>query len=295
MLQVANQLGYKDLKSLNAAIEKDPKLHAHSRAEILDLYRKYIAQMYARLPQMFGRMPKAKLEVMPVEQYREKEAPGASYVGGTPDGSRPGHVMVNTGDFAKRSLLDVETTAYHEGVPGHHMQIAIAQELPELPPFRQHEYYTAFTEGWALYSERLGKEAGFFQDPYSYYGHLQDDMLRAIRLVVDTGFHYKHWARQQVVDFFHEHSAIDEPSVQSETDRYMAWPAQALGYKIGQLEILKLRQYAKDQLGDKFNLRAFHDEVLTGGALPLDVLSSRIHDWVRQQKTQAWAPAGNQP
>ncbi len=295
MLQVANQLGYKDLKSLNAAIEKDPKLHAHSRAEILDLYRKYIAQMYARLPQMFGRMPKAKLEVMPVEQYREKEAPGASYVGGTPDGSRPGHVMVNTGDFAKRSLLDVETTAYHEGVPGHHMQIAIAQELPELPSFRQHEYYTAFTEGWALYSERLGKEAGFFQDPYSYYGHLQDDMLRAIRLVVDTGFHYKHWTRQQVVDFFHEHSAIDEPSVQSETDRYMAWPAQALGYKIGQLEILKLRQYAKDQLGDKFNLRAFHDEVLTGGALPLDVLSSRIHDWVRQQKTQASAPAGNQP
>ena len=295
MLQVANQLGYKDLKSLNAAIEKDPKLHAHSRAEILDLYRKYIAQMYARLPQMFGRMPKAKLEVMPVEQYREKEAPGASYVGGTPDGSRPGHVMVNTGDFAKRSLLDVETTAYHEGVPGHHMQIAIAQELPELPPFRQHEYYTAFTEGWALYSERLGKEAGFFQDPYSYYGHLQDDMLRAIRLVVDTGFHYKHWTRQQVVDFFHEHSAIDEPSVQSETDRYMAWPAQALGYKIGQLEILKLRQYAKDQLGDKFNLRAFHDEVLTGGALPLDVLSSRIHDWVGQQKTQASAPAGNQP
>ncbi len=284
MLQVANQLGYKDLKSLNAAFEKDPKLHAHSRAEILDLYRKYIAQMYARLPQMFGRMPKAKLEVMPVEQYREKEAPGASYVGGTPDGSRPGHVMVNTGDFAKRSLLDVETTAYHEGVPGHHMQIAIAQELPELPPFRQHEYYTAFTEGWGLYSERLGKEAGFFQDPYSYYGHLQDDMLRAIRLVVDTGFHYKHWTRQQVVDFFHEHSAIDEPSVQSETDRYMAWPAQALGYKIGQLEILKLRQYAKDQLGDKFDLRAFHDEVLTGGALPLNVLSSRIHDWVGQQK-----------
>ncbi len=294
MLQVANQLGYKDLKSLNAAIQNDPKLHAHSREEILDLYRKYIGQMYARLPQMFGRMPKAKLEVMPIEQYREKEASGASYVGGTPDGSRPGHVMVNTGDFAKRSLLDVETTAYHEGVPGHHMQIAIAQELPELPPFRQQEYYTAFSEGWALYSERLGKEAGFFQDLYSYYGHLQDDMLRAIRLVVDTGFHYKHWTRQQVVDFFHEHSAIDEPSVQSETDRYMAWPAQALGYKIGQLEILKLRQYAKDQLGDKFDLRAFHDELLAGGALPLDVLSSRIHDWVSQQKTQPSAPAGNQ-
>ncbi len=287
MLAVAKQLGYKDMKSLNAAVDADPKLHAHSRQEILDLYSKYIDQMYTRLPQMFGRLPKARLEVMPVEEFREKEASGASYVDGTPDGSRPGHIMVNTGDFAKRSLLDVETTAYHEGVPGHHLQITIAQELPELPTFRQHEYYTAFTEGWALYSERLGKEAGFFQDPYSYYGHLQDDMLRAIRLVVDTGFHSKHWTRQQVVDYFHDHSAIDEPSVQSETDRYMAWPAQALGYKIGQLEILKLRQYSKDQLGDKFDLRAFHDEVLVGGALPMDVLSTRIHEWVGQQKAQA--------
>jgi len=294
MLGVARQFGYKDLRSFNAAVNADPKLHAHSRQELLDLYRKYIDQMYARLPEMFGRLPKAKLEVMPVEEYREKEASGASYVDGTPDGSRPGHVMVNTGEFARRSLLDVETTAYHEGVPGHHMQIAIAQELPELPPFRQHEYYTAYTEGWALYAERLGKEAGFFQDPYSYYGHLQDDMLRAIRLVVDTGFHYKHWTRQQVVDYFHEHSALDEPTVQSETDRYMAWPAQALGYKIGQLEILKLRQYAKDQLGDKFDLRGFHDEVIAGGALPMDVLSARIHNWVGVRKAQLAGGGGNQ-
>ena len=292
MLGVARQLGYSDLKSFQTAVKDDPKLHGHSRQEILDLYRKYIDQMDAKLPQMFGRLPKAKLEVMPIEEFREKEA-STHYIQGTPDGSRPAHVMVNTGDFAKRSLMDVETTAYHEGVPGHHLQIAIAQELPELPPFRQHEYYTAYTEGWALYSERLGKEAGFFQDPYSYYGHLEDDMLRAIRLVVDTGFHYKHWTRQQVVDFFHDHSSIDEPSVQSETDRYMAWPAQALGYKIGQLEILKLRQYAKDQLGDKFDLRAFHDEVLSGGALPLDVLSVRIHDWAGQQKAQAAAASGN--
>lgn len=289
MLGVAQQLGFKDVKSFNAACDADPKLHAHSRQQILDLYSKYVDQMYTKLPQMFGRLPKARLQVMPVEEYREKEASGASYVDGTPDGSRPGHIMVNTGDFAKRSLLDVETTAYHEGVPGHHLQITIAQELPELPLFRQHEYYTAFTEGWALYAERLGKEAGFFQDPYSYYGHLQDDMLRAIRLVVDTGFHSKHWTRQQVVDYFHEHSAIDEPSVQSETDRYMAWPAQALGYKIGQLEILKLRQYSKDQLGDKFDIRAFHDEVLSGGALPMDVLSSRVHSWVSEQKARASA------
>jgi uncharacterized protein (DUF885 family) len=283
MLTVAKQFGYKSLKEFNAAIAVDPKLHGHSRQEFLDLTQKYIDQMYAKLPELFGRLPKGKVEVMPVQEFNEKEA-STHYDQGTPDGSRPGRVMVVTGDFQNRLLLDVETTAYHEGVPGHHLQIAIAQEMPSLPPFRQHEFYTAYTEGWALYAERLGKEVGFFQDPYSYYGHLQDDMLRAVRLVVDTGFHYKHWTRQQVVDFFHEHSGLDEPMVQSETDRYMVWPGQALGYKVGQLEILKLRQYAKDQLKENFSLRAFHDEVLGAGALPLDVLSSRIHAWVAQQK-----------
>ncbi len=286
MLAVARQLGFSDLKSFYASIPSNPKVHVHSRQELLDLYQKYIDQMYTKLPDLFGRLPKEKLDVKPIEEFREKEA-STHYLEGTPDGSRKAHVMVNTGDYEKRTTIDSETTAYHEGVPGHHLQISIAQELPSLPPFRQHEFYTAYTEGWALYSEELGKEVGFFQDPYSYYGHLQDDMLRAIRLVVDTGFHYKHWTRQQVVDFFHEHSAIDEPEVQEETDRYMAWPAQALGYKVGQLEILKLRQYSKDQLGDKFDIRAFHDEVLSGGALPLDVLSTRIHDWVGQQKAQA--------
>ena len=286
MLGVANQLGYKDLHSFSASLQTNPKVHVHSRKEILDLYQKYTDQMYLKLPSMFGRLPKARLQILPVEEFREKEA-STEYVQGLQDGSRPGHIMVNTGNFEKGTTLDIETTTYHEGVPGHHMQIAIAQELPQLPPFRQNEYYTAYTEGWALYSERLGKEVGFFQDPYSYYGHLQDDMLRAIRLVVDTGFHYKHWTRQQVVDFFHDHSAIDEAEVQSETDRYMAWPAQALGYKIGQLEILKLRQYAKDQLGDKFSLSNFHDEVLGAGALPLDVLSARVHEWVAIQKASA--------
>jgi uncharacterized protein (DUF885 family) len=283
MTAVVTQLGYKDRKSFGAAIAADPKLHGHSRHEILDLYRKYTDQMYPKLPGLFGRLPKGKVEMLPVEEFREKGAPSASYVQGTPDGSRPGHVMINTGDFEKRNLWDIETTAYHEGVPGHHMQIAIAQELPTLPAFRQQEYYTAYTEGWALYSERLGKELGFYQDPYSYYGHLGDDMLRAIRLVVDTGLHYKHWTRQQVVDYFHEHSAEDEPDIQSETDRYIAWPGQALGYKIGQLQILKLRQYAKDQLGDKFDIRGFHDEVLGAGALPMDVLENRIHEWVAER------------
>jgi uncharacterized protein (DUF885 family) len=284
MLGVANQLGFKDLKSFKAAIAADPKLHAQSRQQILDLYSKYINQMYAKLPDLFGRLPKAKVEVMAVEEFREKDASAASYFEGAQDGSRPAHVMVNTGDFEKRSLLDIETTAYHEGVPGHHMQIAIAQEMPDLPPFRQNEYFTAYTEGWALYAERLGKEVGFFQDPYSYFGHLSDDMLRAVRLVVDTGLHNKHWNRQQVVDYFHEHSNEDEVNVQSETDRYIGWPAQALGYKVGQLEIIKLRQYAKDQLGSKFDIRAFHDEVLSGGALPMDVLELRIHEWVAKQK-----------
>src|SRR5580658_35583 len=286
MLAVVNQLGYKDLKSFSASLPNNPKVHVHSRQEILDLYQKYVDQMYVKLPAMFGRLPKAKVQVLPIEEFREKEA-STEYIEGTQDGSRPGHIMVNTGNFEKGTTLDIETTTYHEGVPGHHLQISIAQELPELPLFRQHENYTAYTEGWALYSERLGKEVGFYQDPYSYYGHLQDDMLRAIRLVVDTGFHYKHWTRQQVVDYFHAHSSIDEVSVQSETDRYMAWPAQALGYKVGQLEILKLRQYAKDQLGEKFSLSNFHDQVLGAGALPMDVLSARIHEWVAQQKASS--------
>jgi uncharacterized protein (DUF885 family) len=289
MLAVAKQLGFYDLKSFYASIPNNPRVHVHSRQEILDLYQKYIDQMYTKLPDLFGRLPKGKVDVKPIEEFREKEA-STHYLEGTPDGSRKAHVMVNTGDYEHQTTLAAETTAYHEGVPGHHLQISIAQELPGLPPFRQHEGYTAYIEGWALYSEELGKEVGFYQDPYSYYGHLQDDMLRAIRLVVDTGFHYKHWTRQQVVDFFHEHSAIDEPEVQEETDRYMTWPGQALGYKIGQLEIIKLRQYSKEQLGEKFDIRAFHDEALSGGALPLDVFSIRIHNWVERQKMQP-APA----
>ncbi|MGA9208257.1 MAG: DUF885 domain-containing protein [Terriglobales bacterium] len=282
MLAIAQKLGYKDLKTFNADIEKDPKLHAHSRQQILDLYRSYTDAMWKQLPTVFGRLPKTKLEIMPIEEFHEKED-ATHYNQGTPDGSRPGHVMVNTSDFAHRKLITIESTAYHEGVPGHHMQISIAQELPELPPFRQQAFYGAYMEGWAFYCEKLGKEMGFYQDPYSDYGRLQDEMLRSIRLVVDTGFHYKHWTRQQVVDYFHAHSAIDEPDVQSETDRYIAWPAQALSYKIGQLKILELRERARQQLGDKFDLRAFHDQVLGAGALPLNVLETRINEWVVAQ------------
>ncbi len=286
MLKIAQKMGFQDLKSFDAAIKVDPKLHPKSRQEMLDLYRKYTDQMWALLPKLFGRLPRAKVEIMSVEAYREKEASGAQYEEGTSDGKRPGHIKVNTGDFEHRTTLDIETTTYHEGVPGHHMQISVAQELPTLLPFRQHGFYIAFVEGWALYSERLAEEVGAYQDPYSFYGHLQDDLLRAIRLVVDTGFHSKHWTRQQVVDYFHANSGIDEVNLQSETDRYMAWPAQALGYKIGQLKILALRAKAQQELGARFDLRGFHDEVLSGGAMPLDVLETRIAAWTAAQKAQ---------
>ena len=248
-LAIANRLGFKDLKSFRESVKANPKLYAQSREQILDLYRKYIAQMKPELPKLFGRLPKADLIVMPVEPFREKDAPGAQYVTGTPDGSRPGHVEVNTSEPEKRMIISIESTAYHEGVPGHHLQGTIAQEVKDLPPFRQHGWYGAYGEGWALYSERLGKEVGFYQDPYSDFGRLEDEMLRAIRLVVDTGLHYKHWTREQVVQYFHDHSAIDEPNVQSETNRYIAWPAQALSYKMGQLKILELRARAQQQLG----------------------------------------------
>jgi uncharacterized protein (DUF885 family) len=284
MRSIAERLGYRDLKSFNTSIEKNPKLKAQSREQILELYRGYIAQMKTELPKLFGRLPKADLIVMPVEQFREKEASGAQYETGTPDGSRPGHVLVNTGDYQNRKTISFESTAYHEGVPGHHLQLSIAQELPELPPVRQQTGYTAYDEGWALYSERLGKEIGFYKDPYNDYGRLQDEMLRAIRLVVDTGFHDKKWTREQVVQFFHDHSAIDEVEVQSETDRYIVWPGQALGYKIGQLKILELRERAKKELGKQFDIRGFHDEVLGAGALPLDVLEARLDRWIAGQK-----------
>jgi uncharacterized protein (DUF885 family) len=290
-LVIAKKLGFADLASFRASVKTDPKMFATSRQQLLDKYRQYIAQMEPELPKLFGLLPKTRVEIRPVEEFREKEAASASYQQGTPDGSRPGAVYVNTGDFQHRALLTIESTAYHEGVPGHHMQIAIAQTLPGLPPFRQQAGYTGYVEGWALYSERLGKDVGFYQDPYSDYGRLSDEMLRAIRLVLDTGVHYKHWTRQQMIDFFHAHSSEDEPSVQAETDRYIAIPAQALAYKLGQLEMSKLRDRAQAELGNKYDIRAFHDEILNGGALPLDVLDARVTAWIAAQKP-AKAPAG---
>jgi uncharacterized protein (DUF885 family) len=286
MTKIAQAQGFKDLASFRESLKTDPKTHAKSREDILERYRNYLAGMQPELPKLFGLLPKTDVKVMPVEAFREKEAPAAEYHPGTPDGSRPGQIFVNTGDFAQRSVLTIETTAYHEGIPGHHMQISIAQTLPALPPFRQQAGYTAYIEGWALYAEQLGKDLGFYKDPLSYFGHLSDELLRADRLVLDTGVHYKHWTRQQMVDFFHAHSSEDEPDVQAETDRYITWPGQALAYKTGELKILELREKAKKELGDKFDIRAFHDEILDGGALPLDVLETRVDGWIEKTKAQ---------
>ncbi len=283
-LAIAKKLGFSDLKTFRESLATNKKLIPTSREQIIDTYRHYIDQMRPELPKLFGLLPKTKLEVRPVQDYREKEAASAEYNQGTPDGSRPGVVYVNTGDYQHRSLISAESTSYHEGLPGHHMQISISQTLPDLPPFRQQAFYGAYIEGWALYSERLGKDIGFYQDPYSDFGRLSDELLRAVRLVLDTGVHYKHWTRQQMVDYFHQHSSEDEPDIQAETDRYIAFPAQALSYKLGQLEILKLRELAQKELGAKYDIRAFHDEILNGGALPLDVLDSRTTAWIAQQK-----------
>ncbi|HVI56293.1 MAG TPA: DUF885 family protein [Luteibacter sp.] len=283
MTAIAQQLGYASLPLFREALEKDRTRYATSREQILNGYRQYIAGMRPELPKLFGRLPTTALYVQAVETYREKDAPGAEYHQGTPDGKRPGVVFVNTGDFAQRTLYTIEDTAYHEGVPGHHLQISIAQNLP-LPPFRQQAGYNAYIEGWALYAERLAKEVGFYKDPYNDYGRLSGDLLRADRLVLDTGVHSLHWTRKQMIDFFHAHPAEDEPSMQAETDRYIAWPGQALGYKLGQLKFLELRQRAEKALGAAFDIRAFHDEMLSGGAMPLDLLDARTDAWIANIK-----------
>ena len=285
MLKIAQAQGFHDLKSFNDHIRQDPAPHVKSGQQLLDLYTHYRDQMYEKLPQLFGRLPKNKLDVVPMESFRAASSPPADYSIGAGDGSRPGRINVNEYAPEKRLLLNLEAIAYHEGVPGHHLQFSIAQELTDLPPFRKFDLdLNAYTEGWAFYSERLGKEVGFYQDPYSDYGRLQNEMWRAVRWVVDTGVHSKHWTRQQMVDYFHDHTAMDDENINTEVDRYIAWPAQALSYKMGQMKILELRERAQRELGSKFDLRAFHDAVLDSGPLPLDVLEQKMDEWMKQQK-----------
>ena len=284
MLALAQSLGYHDLKSFNAHIRNDPDLSGKTGQQIFDLYQHYTDQMYTKLPQLFGHLPKTRLEVVPMEAYRAPDAVPADYSPGAGDGSRPGRINVNEYDPTHRLLLNVEAIAYHEGIPGHHLQFSIAQELPGLPAFRRFSEYNAYSEGWAFYAERLGKEAGFYQDPYSEYGRLENEMWRSVRLVVDTGVHDKHWSRQRMIDFFREHTAMDDQNIATEVDRYIAWPGQALAYKLGQMKILELRERAKQALGNRFDIRAFHDAILDDGPLPLDILDTRINAWIAQQQ-----------
>jgi uncharacterized protein (DUF885 family) len=291
MLVIAHQLGFSDLASCDASLRKNPKYIPTSAEQILEDYRKYIGQMQAKLPQLFTYIPGSPVTVEAIPPFQS--ASSTHYQRGTSDGKRPGRVVVSTFDFSHRVLIDDEATAYHEGIPGHHMQSSVAQQMTNLPKFRQIYRNGAYNEGWALYAEQLGKEVGFYQDPVSDWARLASERFRAVRLVVDTGIHSEGWTRDQVVDFFRKSNTLDEPEIQTETDRYIAWPAQALSYKIGQLKFVELRERARQQLGAKFDLRTFHDEMLNGGALPLDLLDARTNRWIQAQTVAQKSVARN--
>ena len=289
MLAIAKAQGFADLASFRESLRTNPRYIPTSPQQILDDFRRYVAQMQPRLPDLFGFIPGAPVTVEPVPDFQPEAA--THYQAGTPDGSRPARVVVPTSDFAHRSLINDEVIAYHEGIPGHHMQHSVAQQLTDLPAFRQHFSNSGYGEGWALYAERLGKEVGFYQDPVSDYGRLRGELWRAVRLVVDTGLHAQGWSRDQVVALFRETAVTSEPELQVETDRYIADPGQALAYKLGQLKILELRERAQTALGATFDIREFHDQVLGGGVLPLDILDERISEWIRVRSSGAAAAA----
>lgn len=285
MIVIAKKEGFADLAAFRASLKTNPKYIPTSADQILDDFRHYIAQMEPKLPELFTLLPKSPVTVEAIPGFQAAAA--THYVTGTPDGKRPGRVVVATSNFAERSLVDDEAVAYHEGVPGHHMQLSVQQKLTGLPKFRLHGLgFNAYSEGWALYAEQLGKEVGFYQDPVSDYGRLSSELFRAVRLVVDTGIHSKGWTRDQVVEFFRKTGAVDEPTLQSETDRYISWPAQALSYKLGQLKFRELRDRAQKELGAKFDIKTFHDEMLDGGTLPLDLLDARTNKWIAEQKAK---------
>jgi uncharacterized protein (DUF885 family) len=280
-LALAHKAGFADVASFRKSIETDPKYRPTSAQQIVDDFRHYIDQMQPKLPGLFGYIPGSPVTVEAIPDFQS--ASPTHYQTGTPDGKRPGRVVVATSNFAQRTLINDEATAYHEGIPGHHMQLSVAQRMTSLPKFRQHVHISGYIEGWALYAEQLGKEIGFYQDPGSDYGRLTSELFRAARLVVDTGLHSQGWTREQVVELLRK-TGLDEPMVQSESDRYIAWPAQALSYKLGQLKFRELRARAQRKLGAKFDIRSFHDEMLSGGVLPLDLLEARTDSWIRAQQ-----------
>jgi uncharacterized protein (DUF885 family) len=289
MTRLAEAQGYKDLAAFRTAINSDSKWKPTSEEQIVADFKRYLDQMQPRLPELFGLLPKAAVTVEGIPDF--EKAASTHYVRGTPDGKRAGRVVVAVADPTHRTLVNDEAVAYHEGVPGHHLQVSVAQQLPSLPKFRLlggggllGAGLSAYTEGWALYAEELGKEIGLYKDPVSDYGRLNSELFRAVRLVVDTGIHDMGWSRDQVVEYMRNSHAVDEPTIQSETDRYISWPAQACSYKLGQLKIRELRARAMQQLGSRFDIRTFHDEVLSGGSLPLDLLDARITRWISAQK-----------
>ena len=289
MIKIKEQVGFKgDLAAFLKFMRDDPQFSYpttdEGRAAYIKRANGMIDAMTARLDEFFGVKPKAALIVKKVEPFREKGSAAAFYEQPSADGSRPGYYYINTLDMRALAIWEMETLAHHEAIPGHHMQIAIAQELEGMPKFRKYGGYTAYAEGWALYAEYFPKEFGFYADPYQDFGRLSDELLRAVRLVVDTGIHAKRWTRQQVMDYFGSNTAASERETFSETNRYIVWPGQATAYKVGMLKILELREQAKKELGPKFSLRAYHDLVLKNGALPLNLLEENVRSWIKQQK-----------
>ena len=270
-------------------MKEDPQFYYPNTPEGKAAYLRHaneiIDEMRASLDRFFTVKPKAGLVVKEVEPFRAEGEAAAFYENPSEDGTRPGTYYVNTFDMRGIPKFEMETLAHHEAIPGHHMQIAIAQELADMPKFRKFgNGYTAYVEGWALYCEYFPKEFGFYRDPYMDFGRLNAELLRAVRLVVDTGIHAKHWTRGQVTDYFRKNTPNSERDISTETSRYIVWPGQATAYKIGMIRILELRELAKKELGPKFVLRAFHDLVLHDGAVPLDILEENVRAWIAKQK-----------
>jgi uncharacterized protein (DUF885 family) len=289
MTAIKEKVGFQgDLAAFLKFMRDDPQFAYpatdEGKAAYIKRANEMIATMTARLDEFFGVKPKAGLIVKKVEPFRERGSSAAFYEQPSADGSRPGYYYINTLDMRALPIWEMETLAHHEAIPGHHMQIAIAQELTGVPKFRKFGGYTAYAEGWGLYAEYFPKEFGFYQDPYQDFGRLSDEMLRAVRLVVDTGIHARRWTRQQVMDYFRANTAASERELFSETNRYIVWPGQACSYKIGMLKILELREQAKKELGPKFDLRGYHDLVLKNGALPLSLLEENVRAWIARQK-----------
>jgi uncharacterized protein (DUF885 family) len=289
MQAIMKRVGFKgDLQAFFKYIKEDPKFYYPTTPEGKEAYMKraneIIDTMRGRLDEFFTVKPKAELVVKKVEPFREQGSAGAFYERPAPDGSRPGAYYVNTIDMKGVPIFEMETLAHHEAIPGHHMQIAIAQELTGIPKFRKFGGNTAYIEGWALYAEYFPKEFGFYKDPMQDFGRLYDELLRAVRLVVDTGLHDKKWTREQTMDYFRKNTPNPERDIFTETNRYIVWPGQATAYKVGQLKILELRELAKKELGAKFDLREYHDLVLKDGAVPLDLLEENVRAWIARKK-----------